>query len=475
MLTALRRLVGSQAAPPRLWLFLLGALLLRLPAALFSRGYEFLDHQFQYVDPAYHLAFDADWWRPWEYERGMRSWVYPGLLAGVFRGLHALGLTDSELRMVATRALHALWSLLPLAALWHLVVRWQPLPQARGVLWFAALSGLFVYTGVQPNGPMWAAQASVAAVLCAHGPAARHAALAGVLLGLGVAGRMQDLAFVPAIGAWLVWRRRWSGLLAFSGAGLAMLVAQGLVDLCTWGTFLQSMVEYLRANVSEGRAADFGRAPAWQYLPAVAAVLAFVPFVPSASRAVVDGAKRYPLIAAAAVVYLVAHSLLDRKAVRFVMPGLMLASLLAAVGVGVGAHLRAQRRWLFVCHGALAVVLSLFYFHRGAVEAAKALAARPDFRDRLLLVTESDLSQAAVGGYYYLDRQRLRVSNARRGELGAALAAQDSAALYALVERHALEPAQIPAGWHADLVGEYRDWPEFSARRRRYVYHLRRG
>ena len=77
------------ASPPRLAIFLAVAVLLRLPAVLWARGYEFADHQFQYVEPAYHLAFDAAWWRPWEYERGLRSWAYPGLLAGMLRTVDA--------------------------------------------------------------------------------------------------------------------------------------------------------------------------------------------------------------------------------------------------------------------------------------------------------------------------------------------------------------------------------------------------
>ena len=46
--------------------YLIVAFLVRLPAVFLSRGYAFSDPQFQYVDPAYYLAFDDSWWRPHE-------------------------------------------------------------------------------------------------------------------------------------------------------------------------------------------------------------------------------------------------------------------------------------------------------------------------------------------------------------------------------------------------------------------------
>ena len=46
------------------------ALLVRLPAVLWADGYEFVDQQYQYVDPAWHLATGDDWLRTWEWRAG---------------------------------------------------------------------------------------------------------------------------------------------------------------------------------------------------------------------------------------------------------------------------------------------------------------------------------------------------------------------------------------------------------------------
>ena len=121
----------------RLATFLLLGLALRLPAVVFARGYEFVDQQFQYVDPAYGLATGADWIRTWEWQAGLRSWAYPGLLSYILR---ALPIADPDLQMLAVRGVHALLSLLPLAGLWLVVMRWRPLANPQPVLWLAAAS-----------------------------------------------------------------------------------------------------------------------------------------------------------------------------------------------------------------------------------------------------------------------------------------------------------------------------------------------
>ncbi len=475
LLTSLARLLDGPA--PRLLPFLAIALLLRLPAVLWARGYEFLDHQFQYVDPAYHLAFDATWWRPWEYERGLRSWAYPGLLAGALRAAHTLGVTDPSLRMVVMRGMHAIVSLLPLLGLWHLLVRWRPLPQARPVLALAAVSGLFVYSGVQPNGPMWAAQFAVSGVLCACGPRNLHAWLAGLLLGIAFTGRFQDALFAPLLFAYFALQRRPAAALGFGAAFGLVVLAQGLLDLWTWGSFLHSPIEYVRANVFEGVANTFAKDSAWLYVPAVAVVTAFLPFVRSAWASVCEGARRYPMLTAAAVLYVIAHGMLERRAVRFVLPGLMLFTIIAAVGVFRAQPQRrfdrAHRWWFVALHVASALVLSLHYFHRGAIEAASALAARPDFKDRLLFVS-SHANQSGIGGYYYFDRRNLTVDVVTRDQLATSLSAYPIAEVYAVVEREALAPASLPSNWRCETVGKFTDWPDLKARNHHYVYRFER-
>ncbi|MFQ5931198.1 MAG: hypothetical protein ACE5MM_02200, partial [Nitrospiraceae bacterium] len=218
--------------------FLLLAFLARLPAIFFSRGYHFIDHQFQYVDPAYHIAFDASWFRPHEYVDGLRSWVYPGILASIFKAITWIGITDPNSMMIATRFVHGVISLLPVAALWMLIVRWKGWNMQRPLLLFIACNALVVYAGVQPTGPTFAVGLSLAAVFLFYGPGPLWPLLSGLLLGLAFSCRFQDALFGPVLLVFGLVEKRWRACVFLSLGVAIMVTMQGLVDVFTWGGFL---------------------------------------------------------------------------------------------------------------------------------------------------------------------------------------------------------------------------------------------
>jgi hypothetical protein len=246
----------------------------------------------------------------------------------------------------------------------------------------------------------------------------------------------------------------------------------------TWGTFLHSAIQYVKANVVEGKAQEFGDNTVWLYGAAVVAVSALLPFVGTASRALWTGARRYPLVAGAAFVYVLGHAILDRKAARFVLPALMLWTIVASVGVFAPRRdtetARWHRRWFLTLHALCGLVLSVHYFQRGAVEAARTLDARADFGKRLLLVKTTGQGQVGIGGYYYLDRTDLVVDVVRPEQLAGVLSDFPCSPVYALSEAP-LPPDSVPAAWRSESIGAFADWPEFKQRGRRYVYRLQRG
>ena len=115
---SIRAFFDGDGPAPSLPFYLLLGLLLRLPAVLFAHGFEFADQQYQYIDPAWHLASGDDWLVTHEWVNGLRSWVYPGMLAPVFRAF--AWIEDPLARMAVVRGAHAIASLLPLVAFWLL-------------------------------------------------------------------------------------------------------------------------------------------------------------------------------------------------------------------------------------------------------------------------------------------------------------------------------------------------------------------
>ena len=244
------------------------------------------------------------------------------------------------------------------------------------------------------------------------------------------------------------------------------------------GQFLHSPFEYLQANVVEGKSLLFGRDPFWLYVAPLVALAAIAPpFLARSRDAVRTGARILPLPLIAALVYVGAHALLERKAVRFLVPALWLWTLVVAVGAFHAAVddrvARWYRRFLVFLHVGSLVVLSFHYFHRGPVEAALALRARDDFAGKLVLV-DDDRDLAAVGGHYYLGRRDLTVLAVSPDELGASLAALDVPSVYLMVCEQPLAAEAAGPTFVLEPAGSFDDLPSFKTSTRRFLYRALR-
>ncbi|MEE8106374.1 MAG: hypothetical protein V3T86_12635 [Planctomycetota bacterium] len=454
---------------PTLALYLAIGLLMRVPSVVFAEGYQFVDQQYQYVDPAWHLATGDDWLETHEWKRGMRSWVYPGMLAGVFKAANSLGFEDALWRMTLVRLVHAVFSLLPLIAFWFVVTRWRPIAGARAALFFFACSGALLHTGVQPSGPTFAAGLSVAAVLFFLGPGRWPALLSGLLLGIAFCCRFQDALFGPVLFAAGLFARQPRKCLWLALGFLGPLLLQGLVDLRTWGGFMHSPIEFFRFNVIEGGGTAWATKPFWFY--AVVVVAPYVMFVPPFFKASVENLRRgartlaIPLLAAA--LYILVLSFISRKSVRFLPPALGLVSAVLAVGLfcePLRGRAFVHRRVLVIGHVALAVVLSLYAVNRGPVRAAYALGEHPEFTGEVTIVDGNDTD---VGGLYYLHRKKINVKLAKRDELAAVL----EPGQFVLVRRSPIDPRSL-GGRKVELLGSYTNIPDVSGYRRTYLYRI---
>ncbi|MBK8099651.1 MAG: hypothetical protein IPK26_21305 [Planctomycetes bacterium] len=455
--------------------YLLVGWLLRLPAVLFAAGYAFADQQYQYLDPAWHLATGDAWHRTWEWIDGIRSWVHPGLLATLWMPIRSVT-DDAMVQMTLLRGAHSLIALLPLSAFWLLVVRWQPVAHARVALWLFALSGIGVHANVQPAGPNFAASLAVAAVLFACGPR-RWPWLGGLLLGLAFCARAQDAMFGPIVVAALVWQRRFRAAMWFCLGTLPGIALQGLVDLWTWGSFLHSPFAYVRLNLHAGAAVKWGTEPWWWYATLLLPLLTLVPPVwGAAARMFWRGTRVAALPMFAGVAFVALHSAIERKALRFLWPAVWLLVAVAAIGIGsarANGRLEAwQRRLLFAGQAGLWLWASLWPTNLGPVRAALALSREPSFTDELIVV---DGDATAVGGFANLRRSRLEVQSTTRALLAELLAGlPPRAERWVLVAREPLSGELAAAFGRLEPAGEFTGWLDLRRGERRYLYRLRR-
>jgi hypothetical protein len=454
--------------PWGLWTYLALGLLLRLPAVLFAHGYFFADHQFQYVDPAWHLATGADALPTDESIHHLRSLAYPGLLAGIFRLVIGLGVSGPLARMVVVRAAHALLSCVALAAFWLVVARWRPVARPRRVLLFFAAAGVVVYSAVQPTALTLSAQLVTAGVLLFLGPSPGAWFASGLCVGLAFACRVQDALFGPVLFGAALWLRRWRTAAWFAAGTVLPIVGQGILDAYTAGGFLQSAFNYVDWNVVQHKSALW-RQRGWFYYPLLLVPMLgfFPPFLRPAMSAMRRGAKVMGVPLFAALFYVAALSFVGRKSVRFLAPSFNVLVAVLAVGLYAAPLATISARWhrriVAGVQVALLLVGSFSFAHRGAIDAALALRERPDFRERLVVVD----GWTRIGGMYYLGRDELDVVSVEREKLAAWLAEHPGRPLYLMVVRKPLEP--MPG---VEPIGRFADVPDFWAGERRFLYRV---
>lgn len=370
-------------APPSLGRLLCIALLARLPAVLWSRGYEFLDAHFQCIEPAYSLLeHGSGAGLSWEWVSGIRSWIYPMLLSRTFVAADLIGLDDPDGRLLVARAAHALGSLLPLWALHRLLTsRCVAPPRAARILWLWAFSGFAVYQGVAPNSTSFAANLVLFACLALPIGGARWATRAGLAIGLAFCCRFQDGLFGPGLLLGSLIARRWRDGFAFATAALLMVAVQGVSDLVAWGMFLHAPIRYVQFNL--WGATLWGR-ESWLVYPGV--LLATAPLLHRGLGFVARGGRWLPGVTAALLLFLALHQLSAHRHVRFVTSALWVWMVLWSLGAfGVeGRPLPAGRLARISVTLGVAVHLlgwfpaSFLYLQREACETAAVFRERAD-------------------------------------------------------------------------------------------------
>jgi len=328
-----------------------------MAVAVFFPGYEHPDEVFQILEQAHRLAF-GNGFIPWEFDEGVRSYFWPGLLAGVFRAAERLWPGSY---LIAARLALSLFSLVTVWFAWAILRR---LTNPRAAVIGAFLSAVWfelVYFGPKAHSEVLAAHLMLIGIYLAfpyfEGLKPARIVLGGFLLGLAFCLRIQ-LAPVMAV-FWLAvlavngWRRV---LYATLGA-LAAAAFTGVVDYLTLPYPYASILGYYKVNIVEGVSTVFGHAP-WHFMLAgfarawSGALILFVWFGTEGVRR----SRPLLLLVAMAAALILAHSMVAHKEYRFIYPALPL--LLIPVAAGIDAL--AARLYPAKCTTMAAILAGIF-------------------------------------------------------------------------------------------------------------------
>jgi phosphatidylinositol glycan class B len=391
---------------------LAAGIILRVAASVLSQGFVHPDEHQQYLEVAQGIVY-GPWVKFWEYERGTRHYFYPSCLALFLYSLDLIGVRDSLYQATIIRALLAIAIFVGIALLARDWLRQGRIPAALCLLALAALSPDVIYMSIRT---LSETAATIPFVLSLYF-FKRDPFLTGFLLGIMFAVRFQTAFLIPgffALSLYDDWSaRQWrNGSTWRLMAGLTIsLLAVGLMDKLTWGRWFHSPLECFQANIIEGIAAGFGVSPWYQYLDWGAQL--FAEAVPLLGLILIAlGIVRERRLAFVGLIFLIGHSVIDRKDQRFLWP-------LAPIGLMVfAAGFEMVYRWLPERWGRVLFVAVLFCClaggswirieslewepepSRSSSQVLAKVGRYPDVTGVLVL----NLPSVECGNYFYLRR-----------------------------------------------------------------------
>ncbi len=304
------------------------ALGFRIAWAILRPNVLYPDEIFETLEPAHRLAFGYGI-LSWEWMESVRSWVFPGFLAGIMRitawtGPGSIGYTNSIIVTLSLLSLSTVW----FAFAWSR----RACGDLAGVV--AAVVCSFhmtlVYFAPKAFYEVFATNLLLPGLyLGVYGerlPRKYRLFFASMLCGFAACIRLQMVPSVLFALAYFCYPR-WRERLPWVIAGLALPVTLfGIVDAVTWSYPWESFVNYVQTNLFGYGKASFETSPWYWYLE----ILAFL--LGPAVLFLWKGSRNSPFLAAFTLVFLASHSVIGHKESRFIYPILPLLLTLAAIG-----------------------------------------------------------------------------------------------------------------------------------------------
>jgi len=305
-------------------LVFLVAVLVYLVTAWNSTGYHSADEHFQIIAFAQwkvgelaveHLA--------WEFDAGIRSSFQPWIAVGVFRCAEACGISDPFTRTLLLRLLTAAFALIAVRGFARVTSATmdaklqKPYLAIAYLLWFLPFlhvrfsseswSGLFLlvmFTTILKRGNGWAFKA-------------------GIIAGLAMLCRPPTGLIVLSAVAWMMTMRKdhLRSMLSLGLGALVVLLLGALLDSAFYGSFTPTTWNYVHMGFAGDAGHRFDELP-WYYYPPWIVKYAIPPIGALILLAFVVMVLKRPkhLVVWCAVPYVLVHSFIGHKELRFLYP-----------------------------------------------------------------------------------------------------------------------------------------------------------
>ncbi|MEM1406795.1 MAG: glycosyltransferase family 39 protein [Bacteroidota bacterium] len=386
---------------------LLIAFLLRLLASFFAKGYAFHDDHFDVIRVAQDWVDGFPHWVG-ESTPPNHSIFYAGVNAVFLYLLEAVGISDTQLKMIFIRLMHGLYSLLTVYYGYKIAEKIGDKRSAilvgliLAILWFMPQLGVKNLAELVCVPPILAGY-----YLVIKNNTQRSWLVAGLLFGLAFSIRLHVILFAGGSGLMLLINKQWRSAITFTvGYLLASFLIIGVIDMTIWSYPFQSLAGYFMHNT--GNAYGYITGPPYKFM---LTLLGFT--VPPVSIMLFFGflkiRKIEPYMFWGGVFFFIFHSIFPNKQERFILPFIPIFIILGTAGwcmIVQKSQFWAKRvslykgMWIFfwVLNFIVAVALSLSYSKKDRIEPLYYLSKMNDVES---VVVQSESKMKLLPVYYY--------------------------------------------------------------------------
>lgn len=318
---------------------MLAGLVLRMLAAIFSRGYGWHDDQFLIIEIAQSWVDGIDYysWLPnvdgTNIPEGF-SFFYVGLHYLLFSFLEIIGLTDPQGKMLIVRLIHAGWSMLVIYFGYQITLKLSNSKNAILVGWILALFWIFPMISVRNLVEYVSVPLLLYGIYLIIISENKNDIIklfwAGIIFGLAFNIRFQTGVLIASIGLVMLIQRRWKDTLFLTIGGITpIIVFQGGIDYFVWGSPFVQLVEYVNYNMHN--AALYVVSPWYTYILFLLGIL-----IPPISVFIFLGFfkkwKSLLLFFLPLLIFIIFHSYYPNKQERFIVTIMPMLIIIGIIG-----------------------------------------------------------------------------------------------------------------------------------------------
>jgi len=315
------------------------ALILRLIAVVFAKGFGMHDDHFLIIEVAQSWAdgFDYNNWLPWtQGNSGVpqgHSLFYVGVHYVILSFFKFIGFHNPDYQMYAIRLIHALYSLFVVSLSYKITLKLSDQRSANWVGWLLAFAWFMPWLSVRNLVEMVSIPPllySIWIIIRNDKTTAAKYLWAGFIGTLAFSVRFQGILFVGGIGLVLLIQKQFREAVFYGIGGLvSIILIQGGIDMFVWHRPFTEFIEYVNYNIQNS--GEYINGPWYNYILLLIGFFV-IPYGLMLFAGFWNIKRKWLIIFIPTLIFLVFHSYFPNKQERFIFPVLPMYIMLGVMG-----------------------------------------------------------------------------------------------------------------------------------------------